>query len=65
MRCWLSVTPYSGHGVGMADPNGAISRLVFAALDGLVLQHSIYRSVERTEAVLDRLCDVLRLLQKG
>lgn len=46
------------------DPDGSIGALIFAALDGLVLQHSIYESDERTEAVLEQLRGVLRLLQK-
>ncbi|MET0418035.1 MAG: TetR family transcriptional regulator [Actinoplanes sp.] len=41
--------------LGVDDPDGSLAALVFAALDGLVLQHSIYRSPERTERVLDEL----------
>lgn len=44
---------------GIADPDGTLASLVFAALDGLVLQHSAYRSDERTEAVLQRLRELL------
>lgn len=46
------------------DADGSVAALVFAALDGLVLQHSVYESDERTEAVLEQLRGVLRLLQK-
>jgi len=45
------------------DPEGSIAALVFATIDGLVLQHSIYQSAERTEAVLEQLRSVLRMLQ--
>lgn len=47
------------------DPDGSIATLVFAALDGLVLQHAVYGSDDRTEAVLARLRDVLRGFQQG
>ncbi|MFJ9587968.1 TetR/AcrR family transcriptional regulator [Streptomyces acidicola] len=46
------------------DPDGSIGAMVFATLDGLVLQHSIYESDDRTEAVLEQLRSVLRLLQQ-
>ncbi|MEU3855162.1 TetR/AcrR family transcriptional regulator [Streptomyces sp. NPDC029554] len=46
------------------DPDGSLSALVFAALDGLVLQHSLYESDDRTEAALEHLRGVLRLLQQ-
>lgn len=45
------------------DPGGTNAALIFAALDGIVLQHAIYASEERTEAVLEQLREVLRLLQ--
>lgn len=50
--------------VQIMDADGSVAALIFAALDGLALQHSIYGSAERTEAVLDRLRDILRLLRE-
>lgn len=47
---------------GIVDPDGSLAALVFAALDGLVLQHFVYQSDSRTEGVLDRLRDVLTAL---
>ena len=49
--------------VGIND-DGSIAALIFAAIDGLVLQHAVYQSDERTDLVLDRIRDVLRLLQR-
>ena len=45
--------------LGIDDPDGTLATLVFAALDGLVLQHSIYRSAGRTERVLAELRRIL------
>lgn len=45
------------------DPDGSFAAMVLATLDGLVLQHSIYGSAERAEAVLERLREVIRLFQ--
>jgi AcrR family transcriptional regulator len=45
--------------VGIDDPDGRVAALVFAALDGLALQHLIYREDLRTEHVLDALRDIL------
>ncbi|MFF5112865.1 TetR/AcrR family transcriptional regulator [Streptosporangium sp. NPDC000509] len=44
------------------DPDGSLAALVFAALDGLVLQHAVYGDPERTERTLARLRDILRPL---
>lgn len=46
------------------DKDGSLAALIMAAVDGLVLQHAIYGSPERTELILERLRDVLRLLQQ-
>jgi hypothetical protein len=51
--------------LALDDPDGALSRLVFAALDGPVLQHSVHRSAEAAAAALDRPRDVLRRLLEG
>lgn len=48
--------------LGIDDPDSTLSALVFAAVDGLVLQHPVYRSAERTEAILAQLRKVLLLL---
>ena len=48
--------------LGIDDPDGSTAALVFAALDGLVLQHLIFRDDARTERVLDALRDVLTRL---
>ena len=45
--------------VGIDDPDGRIAALVFAALDGLALQHLIFRDDLRTEHVLEVLRDIL------
>lgn len=48
--------------VGINDPDGRVAALVFAALDGLALQHLIFREDLRTERVLDVLRDILARL---
>lgn len=48
--------------VGIDDPDGRVAALVFAALDGLALQHLIYGEDLRTENVLDTLRDLLTRL---
>lgn len=48
--------------VGIEDGGGEWATLILAALDGLVLQHALYDSPARTEAVLDRVRELLRLL---
>lgn len=48
---------------GIEDDDGALAAMVFAALDGLVLQHFVYRDEKRTEAVLARLRVVLATVQ--
>jgi len=50
--------------VGIDDEDGSIAALIFAAIDGLILQHAVYESDERTDLVLDRIRDVLRLFQR-
>jgi AcrR family transcriptional regulator len=45
--------------LGIEDPTESVAALVFAALDGLVLQHFIYGSDERTERILGELRRVL------
>lgn len=51
--------------LGIPDPDGSVAALVFAALDGIVLQHSVYGSNDRTDRVLECLRDVLRLLEES
>ena len=48
--------------LGIDDPDGSTAALVFAALDGLVLQHLIFGDDSRTESVLDALREVLTSL---
>ncbi|MGW0038396.1 TetR/AcrR family transcriptional regulator [Gordonia sp. NPDC003376] len=48
--------------VGIDDPDGSIAAMILGATDGLILQHAIYGSGERAEAVLDKIRLVLRLL---
>lgn len=50
--------------LSIPDPSGRIAALLFAALDGLVLQHNIYPDSERTEEILDELRRLLSLLQE-
>lgn len=47
--------------VGVEDDSRALAALVFGALDGLVLQHAIHDSAERTEECLEELRRLLRL----
>lgn len=49
---------------GINDDDGSIAAMIFAAIDGLILQHAVYQSDERTELMMDRIRDVLRLLQR-
>jgi hypothetical protein len=49
---------------GIDDQDGSIAALIFSAIDGLILQHAVYQSDERTELVMGRIRDVLRLLQR-
>lgn len=44
------------------DADSTLARLVFAAIDGLVLQQLIYGDAKATQAALDRLREVLRPL---
>ncbi|MDH6198116.1 AcrR family transcriptional regulator [Mycobacterium frederiksbergense] len=49
-------------GVGIDDADGRASAVVFAALDGLVLQHLVFRDDARTEQLLETLREVIRRL---
>lgn len=49
--------------VGISDEDGSLAALVFAALDGMVLQHAIHHDEARTERLLDHLRDHLRMLR--
>jgi AcrR family transcriptional regulator len=44
------------------DDSRAMTRLVFAALDGMILQQLIFGSREDTDELVDKLHDVLRVL---
>ncbi|MFT4287522.1 TetR/AcrR family transcriptional regulator [Nocardioides sp.] len=44
------------------DPDGSIAAVVLAAVDGTILQHAIYGSGDRTERMLERIRDLIRLL---
>lgn len=48
--------------VGVRDEDGSVAGFVFATLDGLVLQHMIFRDDARTERLLAQLRDCLRRL---
>lgn len=48
--------------IGIDDPGEEWATLVLAALDGIILQHALYDSPERTEAVLEKVRQLLRLL---
>lgn len=50
--------------VGIDDEDGSIAAVIFAAIDGLVLQHAVYQSDERTDLVFDRIRDIVRLFQR-
>jgi AcrR family transcriptional regulator len=50
--------------VQIDDKDGSLAALIMAAVDGLVLQHAIHGSPHRTELILERLREVLRLLQR-
>ncbi|NDK91160.1 TetR/AcrR family transcriptional regulator [Gordonia desulfuricans] len=49
--------------IGVTDDDGSLAALVLAAVDGLVMQHAIYVSDDRSERILERLREVLRVLQ--
>lgn len=48
--------------VGVQDDDGSVAGFVFATLDGLVLQHMVFRDDARTERLLEQLRDCLRRL---
>ncbi|TJY66258.1 TetR/AcrR family transcriptional regulator [Arthrobacter sp. CAU 1506] len=48
--------------LGIHDPEGSIAAMIQAAMDGLALQHAAYGSNERSERILERIRDMLRLL---
>ncbi|MGW0038436.1 TetR/AcrR family transcriptional regulator [Gordonia sp. NPDC003376] len=49
--------------VGIDDEDGVIASTIFAAVDGMILQHAIYRSDERTEQMLGVIRRLLARLQ--
>lgn len=48
---------------GIGDDDGMIAATVLATLDGIMLQHMVYESPERTEAMLEKVRHMLRLLR--
>ncbi len=48
---------------GLDDPDGALARLVFAALDGLVIQQLLYNRPRDTETAVIRLRQLLTALR--
>lgn len=48
---------------GLDDPDGALARLVFAALDGLVIQQLLYDNPRGTETSIIRLRQLLKALR--
>ncbi|MFW3168764.1 TetR/AcrR family transcriptional regulator [Geodermatophilus sp. CPCC 206100] len=56
---YLSAIGQTLDSLGIEDEDGAKVTLLFAALDGLVLQHALFRSTERTEAALRLLRQLL------
>lgn len=58
---YISTVHRTLQNAGIEDPDGVLSALVFATLDGLVLQHFVYGDDARTERILAQLRDVLRL----
>ena len=48
--------------VGVRDEDGSVAGFVFATLDGVVLQHMVFRDDARTERLLEQLRDCLRRL---
>ena len=56
---YLEATKTSLEAAGI-DPSPALTRLVFAALDGLVLQQLVYADAERTDACV---AELRRLLE--
>jgi AcrR family transcriptional regulator len=48
--------------LGVQDPDGSWAAVFLAMLDGLVLQHGLFDSASRTEAALDRVRHLLRML---
>jgi TetR/AcrR family transcriptional regulator, regulator of biofilm formation and stress response len=48
---------------GIEDPDGSLARLVFAALDGLVVQQLLYGRARDTETAMIRLREMLKALR--
>jgi AcrR family transcriptional regulator len=48
----------------ITDQDGSLAAVVFAALDGIVLQYAIYDDTDRMDRALEHVRDVLRLLQE-
>lgn len=48
---------------GIPDEDRSIASLVFAALDGLVLQHAVHGDEDRTDRALEHIREYLRMLQ--
>jgi AcrR family transcriptional regulator len=61
---YLDATAHALEHAGI-DASPALTRLVFAALDGLSLQQLLYADPERTEAALEELYEILRRLARG
>jgi AcrR family transcriptional regulator len=56
---YLAVVSRTLDSLGIADHDQRLSGLLFAALDGLTLQHMIYRDDKRTEEMLSLLRELL------
>lgn len=50
---------------GIADPDGSIARMVFAAVDGLMIQHYIDGDSHATQAAIEALREILRTADRA
>jgi AcrR family transcriptional regulator len=57
---FMSVTARELSGAGFDEPDDALARLIFAALDGLVIQQLLYNNPRQTETAVIRLRELLK-----
>lgn len=58
---YISTVAHTLETIGVPDPDGMLAVVVFAALDGLALQHLIFGDSDRTEQALVALRRILTL----
>ncbi|MGC7100615.1 TetR/AcrR family transcriptional regulator [Amycolatopsis lurida] len=61
-RRYISEVASTLRNLGIEDPGDEWATLILSVLDSLILQHALYDSPERTEAILARVRELLGLL---